>query len=169
MAATRLTPTSYIILGLLEQAGTATPYELKRVAATSLANFWLLQHAQFYTEPERLTGAGYLTVERERHGRRRKLYSITSAGKQVLAEWRAQPTGEFTELRDPGLLKLFLGAKPAPLAEAQLETHRAKLQEYEALRTKDTGRRPRGQRLALDAGIAHEREWVRFWSGLAEE
>ena len=168
MASTRLTPTSYIILGLLEQAGTATPYELKRVAGASLGNFWPLQHAQFYTEPERLTRAGHLTVERERGGRRRKLYSLTERGGQALAAWRAEPTGEFTELRDPGLLKLFLGTEPAPLARAQLETHRSKLAEYEALRPDDTGKGPRGPWLALDAGIAHEREWVRFWSSLAE-
>ena len=50
----RLTPTSYIVLGLLEAAGEATPYDLKQMVAVSLGNFWTLQHAQLYTEPERL-------------------------------------------------------------------------------------------------------------------
>ena len=56
----RLTPTSYIVLGLLEAAGEATPYDLKQMVAVGLGNFWSLQHAQLYTEPERLAGAGYL-------------------------------------------------------------------------------------------------------------
>ena len=60
----RPTPTSYIVLGLLEARGESTPYDLKRAVAASLTNFWSLQHAQLYTEPTRLTAAGYLT-ERE--------------------------------------------------------------------------------------------------------
>ena len=61
----RLTPTSYIVLGLIEAAGEATPYDLKRMVAVSLGNFWTLQHAQLYTEPERLAAAGHLS---ERQG-----------------------------------------------------------------------------------------------------
>ena len=69
----RLTPISYIVLGLLSWAGDATPYRLKQLVAASVGNFWTLQHAQLYTEPERLAKAGYLTEQRERGGRRRKL------------------------------------------------------------------------------------------------
>ena len=57
----RLTPISYIVLGLLSWAGEATPYRLKQLVAASVGNFWTLQHAQLYTEPERLAKAGYLT------------------------------------------------------------------------------------------------------------
>ena len=55
---TRLTPTSYIVLGLLEAAGEATPYDLKRAVGTSVGNFWSLQHSQLYAEPARLASAG---------------------------------------------------------------------------------------------------------------
>jgi hypothetical protein len=47
------------------------------------------------------------------------------------------------------------------------DAHRAKLAEYEARRALDTAEGPRGPWHALDAGIAHEREWVRFWAQLA--
>ena len=50
----RLTPTSYIVLGLLEFAGESTPYGLKQLVSASVGNFWTLHHAQLYTEPERL-------------------------------------------------------------------------------------------------------------------
>ena len=53
----RLTPTSYIVLGLLEFAGESTPYALKQLVAGSVGYFWTLQHAQLYTEPERLARA----------------------------------------------------------------------------------------------------------------
>ena len=165
----RLTPTSYIVLGLLEQAGSATPYELKQRVARSVGNFWSLQHAQLYTEPERLAGAGYLTERRERGGRRRRHYSLTAAGRWALAEWRAEPTGELSELRDLGLLKLFLGADPGPLARAQVEAHRERLAGYERLKAADTGAEPRGPWLALESGIGHEREWVSFWERVAAE
>ena len=75
----RLTPTSYIVLGLLMEADEATPYDLKAMVAGGIGNLWSLQHTQLYAEPERLAGSGYLTETREDGGRRRKLYSITPA------------------------------------------------------------------------------------------
>ena len=163
----RLTPASYIVLGLLDAAGEGTPYDLKRMVAASIGNFWSLQHAQLYTEPERLTAAGLLTEKREEGGRRRKRYALTQAGRAALKAWLASPTGEMTELRDPGLLQLFFGADPARLAAAQLETHRSKLEEYEQIHANFPDD-PAGVRLALEAGIAHEREWLRFWKRLAQ-
>jgi DNA-binding PadR family transcriptional regulator len=164
-----LTPASYIVLGLVAHAGEATPYDLKGMVAGSVGNFWSLQHAQLYTEPERLAQAGLLSEKREEGGRRRKRYSVTKAGRAALDEWLRSPTSEMTELRDPGLLQLFFGADPAALAEVQIETHSEKLAEYERLRDnwpQDEGLPP-GVRLSLDAGIAHEREWLRFWRKLA--
>jgi DNA-binding PadR family transcriptional regulator len=163
----RLTPTSYIVLGLLSAAGEATPYDLKRMVAASVGDFWSVQHAQLYTEPERLAGAGLLTEDREEGGRRRKRYTVTKAGRAALRRWLDSPTAENTELRDPGLLQLFFGADPAALAAAQLPTHRAKLAEYEELYA-HCPEDPPGVRLALEAGIGHEREWIRFWGRLAK-
>jgi DNA-binding PadR family transcriptional regulator len=163
----RLTPTSYIVLGLLARAGEATPYDLKRMVADGVGNFWSLQHAQLYSEPERLTRAGYATEDREAGGRRRKRYRLTSRGRRALEAWVATPTEEFTELRDPGLLKLFFGADPAVLAPAQLGVHERKLAEYERLRAAAGDEDRSGPLLSLEAGIGHEREWVRFWRRLA--
>src|ERR1700704_4255001 len=94
----RLTPTSYIVLGLLDAAGEATPYDLKGVIAAGLGNFWSIQHAQLYAEPERLTAAGLLEERREEGGRRRRHYKITASGRRALREWLAEPTAELTEL-----------------------------------------------------------------------
>jgi DNA-binding PadR family transcriptional regulator len=164
MSTTRLTPTSYIVLGLVEKLGSATPYDLKRAVGMGVGNFWSVPHTQLYAEPERLAKAGFLREERERDGRRRRIYSVTDAGRAALDAWRAEPTGELTEMRDPGLLKLFFDADPSSVAPVQAAAHRAKLAEYEAVMA--AGRLPEGMQLALEAGIAHEREWVRFWETL---
>ncbi len=163
----RLTPTSFIVLGLVELSKEATPYELKQAAAGSVGNFWSMQHAQFYTEPERLVAAGLLTEKREEGGRRRKRYRLTKEGRAALARWREEPTDELAELRDPGLLKLFFGAPAGPLAGAQLAAHERKLAEYEWIREQDSDGGADGPRATLEAGIAHEREWVRYWKRIA--
>lgn len=166
----QLTPTSYIVLGLLADADQVTPYELKTIVAAGIGNFWSVRHTQLYAEPERLAKAGYLTETREPGGRRRKLYRMTDAGRDALRAWLAEaPSHELPELRDIGLLKVYFGADPAPIAKVQLAAHRAKLTEYagleKALRDCDAD----GPLRALRAGIGHEREWVRYWAELAGE
>ncbi len=165
----KLTPTSAIVLGLLARAGgRATPYTLKQMAAASVGNLWSVPHAQLYSEPERLARAGLVDEEREEAGRRRRTYGLTDAGRAALDAWlAAPPTGALGELRDPGLLRLFLGADPGPLARAQLAAHEAKLAEYEALHASTGPHMSEGARLALEAGIGHERVWVDFWRSLA--
>jgi PadR family transcriptional regulator, regulatory protein AphA len=162
----KLTPTSYIVLGLVDAAGGATPYELKTAVSKTVGNFWSLQHAQLYTETERLAAAGYLTEQREETGRRRRRYSITAAGRDALASWRREPPGTVSELRDQGMLKLFFGADPQVIAPPQLEAHRRKLAEFEALLEHVEHSGPESACLVLQAGIAHQREWIRFWSKL---
>ena len=78
----------------------------------------------------------------------------------------AEPTDALEEVRDAGLLKLFFGADPVALAATQLEAHQRQLESYEELRD-GSADLPRGMRLALQAGVGHEREFIRFWSGLA--
>lgn len=162
----RLTPISFIVLGLVRWAGEATPYQLKQIVAASVGNFWTLQHAQLYSEPERLAEAGYLTEQRERGGRRRKVYSITDKGREALEDWRSEPTDAIFELRAPALLKLFFGADPAKLAPVQIEAHRRKLAEYEQIRDTMPESVPQGPRLALEAGIASERQQIDWWEAV---
>jgi PadR family transcriptional regulator, regulatory protein AphA len=166
-----LSPVSYLVLGLIDRAGEATPYELKQMA-TSMSGLWALRHDQVYREPERLADLGLLSEKREEGGRRRRRFRVTDEGRSALQKWLQVPTGEFTELRDPGLLQLFLGADPVVLAQRQLEIHEEKLREYEALAATLSPETPEGVRLSLKAGLGHEREWTRFWQevlGAAED
>ena len=166
MGTSRLSDTSYAVLGLLDLFEPATPYQLKQIAQVSIFHFWSFPHTQLYTECARLADAGLLDERREESGRRRRVYRLSAAGRRALRGWRADPDTDVYELRDPGLLKLFCGADPASLAETQLGLHERRLHSFEELlRQADMSE---GMRLALESGIGHEREYVRFWSRLRD-
>jgi DNA-binding PadR family transcriptional regulator len=155
------------VLGLLEQIEPATPYDLKQLAALSTVNFWTVPHTQIYAECGRLATEGLLSERREEHGRRRRIYRLTAEGRRTLQSWRDDAAGGLYELRDVATLKLFFGADPARLAAEQVEAHRGRLAEYEELFAALEQGAPEGWRLALQLGIGHEREFIRFWSALA--
>jgi len=163
----RLSTTSYAVLGLVEQCQPATPYQLKQAAQVSIFHFWTIPHTQIYTECARLAEAGLLGEEREEGGRRRRVYRLAPAGLKELDAWRSSPEAELCELRDPGLLKLFCGADPAAVARRQLEQHEQRLALYEELAAGQEAM-PTGVRLALESGMGHEREYVRFWTRVVE-
>jgi PadR family transcriptional regulator AphA len=165
----QLTPTSYIVLGLLDRAGEATPYELNRLADRSVGNFWSLPRSQLYAEPARLARAGYLSEDQEQGGRRRKRYTLTERGSDALCRWTGEPTHDYPELRDPSLLKIFFGADPRTMAEAQLSALRPLLAMFAEMRAKDNGEGPNGPRQTLQFGIDHVETSIRAWERIAGE
>jgi DNA-binding PadR family transcriptional regulator len=181
MPTNRLTPTSYLVLGLLAREGPSTPYDLEGHVRPTLGNFWSFPHTLLYSEPSRLAGLGLVVEERETSGRRRRVFAITSAGRAALKAWLDTPADEPTELRDPGLLQLFFGDLASAksrlrLAEQQLAIHQAKLDAYrEDLRLEHEVRGSgRGQRTVehwrgetLPMGIRYEGAAVDFWAEVA--
>jgi PadR family transcriptional regulator, regulatory protein AphA len=167
MATPRLTATSYVVLGLIEQMQPASPYDLKRAVSMGVGQFWSLPHTQLYAECARLAEGGLLSERREEGGRRRRIYRLTKPGEQELDRWRSEPTSDLYELRDAGLLKLFFGADPMKLAPQQLAAHEGRLREYESqLEECRRIKAPQGTIHAIEAGVGHEREYVRFWKRL---
>jgi DNA-binding PadR family transcriptional regulator len=150
-----------------------TPYELKKAIDGSIGYFWSFPRAQLYVEPERLKGLGLLTEERELEGRRRRVYSITEAGREALRDWLTSDIGAPVELRDPGLLKLFF-ARDMPdqgvveLARAQEAAHRARLAEYERIE-RDLTRDPCDAfaLATLRMGLRYEQLSIEFWAAIA--
>src|ERR1700688_2645194 len=134
MSSPRLSETSYIVLGLLEQVEPATPYDLKRMAQLSTSNFWSVPHTQIYSECARLATEGLLDEQQEQSGRRRRIYRLRDTGRKALEAWRNEPASDLYELRDAATLKLFFGADPVKLAATQLQSHRERLKYYEQLR-----------------------------------
>ncbi|MDQ2853732.1 MAG: PadR family transcriptional regulator [Chloroflexota bacterium] len=186
MSTGELTPTSYLVLGLLTREGPSTPYDLKRYAAAAMGRFWSFPHALLYAEPARLVRMGLATEAKEESGRRRRTFTITGAGTDALCTWLEAPSRESPELRDPGLLQLFfadLGSAGVEgvIAREQLSIHRAKLASFErdsrtAGRTSAPGgdqRTKKWHSRTLRMGIVYERAAVDFWqdvgAGIAVE
>jgi DNA-binding PadR family transcriptional regulator len=174
MAALNLTPTSYLVLGLVAAHGPCTSYDLKSLVAISIGRFWPFPHSQLYAEPARLADAGFLTEEQEDAGRRRRTYAITPQGREALDDWLAEPTEERAELRDLGLLKLFFGSLTTTealvaLAEAKRDTHTAASEEYEQLHQRLQGVASPSELATLQLGIRWERTAAAFWADLASD
>jgi DNA-binding PadR family transcriptional regulator len=158
---TRLSGTSYAVLGLIAAWGPCTPYDLKQAIETTVVNFWPVPHTTFYVEPARLADAGLLAVEQEETGRRRKLYSLTESGRRALDAWVAEPVAAPPQLRDELMLKVFLGADPAPLAGERLTYYRTKLAELEGyLAAVQSGEGTPGMERSLIAGTAYTRAMI---------
>lgn len=174
-----LTPTSYLVLGLLAREGPSTPYDLKRHVAATIGHFWAFPHALLYKEPARLAARGLVTEERELDGRRRRLFTITDAGREALRQWLGRPARQPTELRDLAVLQLFFAdLEPSTamltIALEQLALHRAQLAGYEdGQRVEDGFDRPSSRTLehwrgvTLRLGLLYEQAAVEFWSGVA--
>jgi PadR family transcriptional regulator, regulatory protein AphA len=182
MSIDRLTPTSYLVLGLLEREGPSTPYDLERHVGATLGNFWSFPHTLLYTEPARLVKLGLATEERETDGRRRRIFEITGAGRAALVSWLDRPSAAPTELRDPGLLQLFFADLASPearlrLAQEQIAIHRAKLAAYQQDERleRQPGRSSAGKRTfehwggePLARGVLDESAAVAFWSRVVD-
>jgi PadR family transcriptional regulator AphA len=129
----KLTGTSYAVLSLLDQFGESTSYDIKQAIELSIQNFWPVPHTTAYEEPARLAAAGYLSARQEEGGRRRRVYSLTDAGREALREWAAETTLTPPQLREEAILKLFAGADPGPLAAERRAWHERKLEELSDL------------------------------------
>ena len=102
----KLTPTSYVILGLLSLRSWST-YELAQQMRRSIHYYWPRAESHVYEEPKKLVAAGFATATRERVGRRpRTVYAITPAGRAELRRWVEQP-GALPTLEFEGLLKVL--------------------------------------------------------------
>ena len=172
MAEVRLSPSSYVVLGMIALRGPSTPYDLKRGVSHSVGYFWNFPHAQLYTEPERLTSLGLLDVSVEATGRRRRTYSLTETGRAALRAWLASPTEAHFEMRDVAELKLYFNEAGDPadvtaLARDQIRRHRERIETYEDLVREIDDDGPAPQRTTtLELGLEMEYAALRFWTAL---
>ena len=132
----RLTPTSYLVLGLLAREGPSTPYDLEQHVRATLGNFWSFPHTLLYSEPPRLAALGLVTETRETEGRRRRVFAITPAG--YVAPWAPGSIDRRMRRRSCATRGSSSSSsrtwRPTEarlrLAERQLAIHRAKLAAY---------------------------------------
>ena len=172
MESPSLTPTSYVVLGLVGAFEPCTSYDMKRAVSVSIGYFWPFPHSQLYAEPVRLADLGLLSEEQETTGRKRRTYSLTDAGRDALRDWLAEPTDEPTEIRDLSILKLFFGAQAdegdvRALAEHAVGAHRRRLAEYDEIATNPDIESH--QRTTLEMGLRFERAAIAFWEEVAKD
>ncbi len=83
-------------------------YELKRTFEQITGGFWQLNYGQIYQTLDRLESEGFVTfrVESEDNVPDRKVYRITSEGRQALGAWLANPEPRPRPLRDELFIRL---------------------------------------------------------------
>ncbi len=106
--------TKYAVLGLLMYAP-LSGYDIRRIYADSLGNFWSESYGAIYPILKRLEEGGLATREVERQAGRpdRNVYTITDLGREEMRLWLAQPADPVRE-RVEVLLKLFHGWEVGP-------------------------------------------------------
>jgi DNA-binding PadR family transcriptional regulator len=160
-----------VILGLLAAGGPQTTYDMMCRIDLGIGFFWPFPSSQMYAETKRLERSGFVTADQEEFGRRRRLLTVTEAGREALDIWLSEPTDRPSEIRDIGLLKLYLSDgsdthDPVLLAGQQLELHRARLEQYREIEGLFEGPRSRGQR-TIELGVAFEKVAIEFWENVA--
>ena len=78
----------HVILGLLSRSS-MSGYDITNEFHTTVSEFWTASHSQIYPELKKLTVEGLVTYEIQITGEvlEKKVYSITSQGKQEFLSW----------------------------------------------------------------------------------
>src|ERR1700752_2228355 len=106
MPSSELSLFSYEILGLVGRQG-AGPHDLLALAKRGRFLNWA-GDSQYYTEPKRLAGLGYLSARKEPgKTRERTVYTLTDKGLDALREWAKTPS-TFTPRKSEPLLRLLV-------------------------------------------------------------
>jgi DNA-binding PadR family transcriptional regulator len=149
-----LTPTAYVILGMLG-LGARTGYDIKGAVDGSTRFFWNASYGQIYPELRRLEKAGLVTGKlAPTGGRKRKEYELTEQGRAALVAWAAGPA-DMPVLRDESLLKLFFGdALTREQALQQIHARRKGHEQFVAFLRQITGG-TEYTRLVLEYGIEY--------------
>jgi DNA-binding PadR family transcriptional regulator len=170
----RLSPISYLVLGMIGLRGPSTSYQLKRAVDRSVNYFWPFPHSQLYSEPERLASAGLLSQELEVGGRHRKIYSLTDEGRRMLEAWLSTWPGEIFEMRDMAVMQLFFSEFMSTedlvsLAKDQVRLYQERLEEYKKIAGNHAGTPGRERRMApLSLGVRLAQASIDFWADIAE-
>lgn len=157
--APRRNPTEFAILGLLAEEP-LTGYDIKKEVEERLSSFWTESYGNIYPMLRRLR-TRKLVAMKVVAGRggptRRKLYTITEAGRAALSAWFETPATP-SRPRNEFLLRVFFGRHAPPGA---LERE---LRQYSAA-TSAIGTRLRDvrSRIAVEAPDAPDR---RYWESV---
>jgi DNA-binding PadR family transcriptional regulator len=124
-----LSRTAYVILGMIK-LGRRTGYEIKALVDVSARFFWAASYGQIYPELKRLEEWGLIEGEDDTSdGRRRRTYSLTADGEELLHQWLTSSEPLVNEMRHEGVLKFFFADALSP--DEQIELLRRVRAEHE--------------------------------------
>lgn len=159
MSTPSLTTTQHLILAVIAWRGPATPYELKDYFSRIVRFLVDVPHTLLYTEPPKLAALGLVHEEREETGRRRRTYTITEDGMEVVRAWLATPPVREPSLDDEAIMKLTYSVFSTPEAVARLARHQIEYYENRIEKI-DTA-------LPTSDDDAHRRRYLRTGARLA--
>jgi len=123
-----LRPTSWAVLGLLCFGYELSGYDMKKWADHSLRHFyWSPSYSQIYSELKRLEEQGLASsrVVSMDDVRGKRLYSVTTKGRDAVRRWVNDAPVEPVVLKNSVLLRLWLGHLGQPEAlKSVLRAHR---------------------------------------------
>lgn len=124
MSSSRLTTTSYAILGALSLRAWSA-YDLTAyMRRSAIRSVWPRTESRLYAEPKNLVKHGLATATKEYTGQRsRTVYRITAAGRRALRKWLSEPPARH-QMEDETMLKLALadqGTRDQALATIQAD------------------------------------------------
>ena len=163
----------YAILGLIDK-DKITGYDLTKIFSDSVADFWSAKQSQIYTELKKLVAAALIEYEVVIQGEvlEKKVYSITTKGKEELAIWMHEDEPPLSQSKDIFKLRLYFSEhlthqelcgkfeKQLEKCQLLLTRYTIKFSEYDsaAIAAKKIG-----DYLLLKGAIAHLRtqiEWI---------
>jgi DNA-binding PadR family transcriptional regulator len=162
----------YALLGQLAKRS-MTGYELKQFFDQAIAHFWQADHTQIYRTLNALESENLIvsTTEIQETRPNRKPYTITSLGRQALAEWLYSEQA-MTSYRDAFLIQLFFAESLEAstlirLLTHQLDQHRARLSTLQATqalidRTATTEAEARLETMTLALGLSIEQTYIEW-------
>ena len=162
----------HAILGFLSERP-RSGYDLKtRCFDHAVEPFWSADQAQIYRTLDRLQRAKLVTSTRRRQSGRpdRRIYEITPAGRDAMAEWLATPL-PLPPIRDAFALQLYFGASLGDdslldVLAARRDLHQARLEGLRDAAASLAQERPTNERAvtlrhtSFDGAIARERTAV---------
>jgi len=101
----------HAMLGFLQHKP-ISGYDMKKMFDASVRHFWSADQSQIYRTLNKLTEAGFITMELVVHDTKpnSKVYHITEAGRAEFLNWLNEPVS-MVERRIPWLIQVFFAAK----------------------------------------------------------
>ena len=101
----------YALLGFLNYSS-YSGYDLKQLMDVSTSNFWHAKQSQIYTTLKKMEKDELVIshIEPQENRPNRRVYEITTAGREDLNAWLIQPIMDVEPRKEKLLLKLFFSA-----------------------------------------------------------